>query len=565
MPAAKSTSLRVLVIGSGAREHALARRLAQSPAVSAVHVAPGNPGMSEDAGVSVTGAWCTAGTVRDLAIDLAVIGPEEPLVRGLADELREAGCAVVGPEARAAALEGSKAAAREFMAQAGVRTPEWRVCSDLEEARAAIAGFGAPVVIKADGLASGKGVAVCASETQARAAAETILRDRLYGDAGSRVVVERAVVGRETSVLALLDESGYFMLPPTRDYYEIGPLSERSTTGGMGAVAPDPEVDVAMRERIERELLEPTAALIRSKGWTYRGFLYIGVVIDAEGPLALEYNVRAGDPELQATLELVEGDLGLLLAGLAGGRLTDTLKPAGIQQREGAACALVASAGGYPQLPSSGDRLTLEPVPAGSELAGTTAVHFAGVGRGSADGELMTARGRVLSVVGVGADLDTARVRAYRRMQLVRFDGMQVRADVGGAPLGGALIEESDVLMLQFAKRGGLLPVVVQDSATREVLMLGYANRRAVEETRRRGYATFWSTSRNALWTKGESSGDWLRLDAIRVDCDQDALLYEVTPEGNGTCHTVSRDGSPRRRCFYRRLDAEGLLVNEIP
>jgi phosphoribosyl-AMP cyclohydrolase len=304
-------------------------------------------------------------------------------------------------------------------------------------------------------------------------------------------------------------------------------------------------------------------AAVQSSQWLFRGFLFIGLMIDADGPRVLEYNVRFGDPEAQAILPLVEGDMGVLLLGLAQGQLTRAVAESGVRVRPGASCTVVAASGGYPGPYTSGIRIHLADPPPASGLSGSTEVFFAGVSDEA--GTLCTAGGRVLSVSGVGDTLEEARHRAYGRMQLVSFDGLRLRRDIGGPPVVAAVIEDSDVLMPQFRKRGGLLPVVVQEAASGEVLMLGYANRPALEKTLATGAATFWSTSRGELWTKGETSGNRLRVMEIRIDCDQDALLYRVQREGGGVCHTTNSAGEARRSCFYRTVSGDGLLGNSDP
>jgi phosphoribosylamine---glycine ligase len=590
--------MNVLVAGSGGREHALAWRLAQSASVATVLVAPGNPGIARDGRIRCIADPVTPELLRKYAVDLVVIGPEVPLVEGLADELRDAGADVVGPSAALARLEGSKAYAKEFMAQNGIRTAGHRTCRSVEEARAAVAEFGVPVVVKADGLAAGKGVSVCASEREAHAAIETIMRERLFGDAGETVVVEEFLRGFEASVIVMVDETSWLTLPTARDHKQIGEGSVGANTGGMGAVAPNPLITPELSAVIEREVVEPSVRALQRTGKLFRGFLFIGLMIDGGDPRVLEYNVRFGDPEAQAILPLIAGDFGVLLRGLARGRLGEAIGESGFSLRDGASCTVVAAAGGYPGPVSRGDLITIGEVPSASRLSGTGEIFFAGVAavpgaagdadaggragagmragadgrgvdRGRAEGagreSLQTAGGRVLAASAVGADLEEARRHAYGLLQLVSFDGMQYRRDIGGDPLVASLIEEGDVPMPQFRKRGGLLPVIVQEASSGDVLMLGYADASAMAASRRSGYATFWSTSRNTLWTKGETSGDRLRIEEIRVDCDQDALLYRVTLEGNGVCHTRGTAGETRRRCFYRRLTPEGTLENEAP
>lgn len=575
--------MKILVVGSGGREHALAWRLATSRSVDHVTVAPGNPGIALDPKITTSTAVVTPEDVRAGGYDLVVIGPEAPLVEGFADRIRAVGIPVVGPGREAARLEGSKAFAKDFMRQSGIRTAEHRVCRTVDAARRAVEEFGVPVVVKADGLAAGKGVSVCDSPTQAQAAIETIMRDRLFGDAGDTVVVERFLSGFEASVIVMVDETHHLTLPAAQDHKQIGEGGTGANTGGMGAIAPNPSITGELAARIEREIVVPSVQAIQSTGWTFRGFLFIGLMIDDNGPRVLEYNVRFGDPEAQTVLPLVEGDFGVLLAGLAEGRLADAVERSGYDVRDGAACTVVAASGGYPGPYTTGQVIEWNEVPAGSDLAGTTELFFAGVGGPptdpdtpsggapsagadtTADPPLRTAGGRVLAATGTGATLADARRRAYGRLLLTAFDGMRYRRDIGGPDITASVVEDGDVVMVQFRKRGGLVPVVVQEIGSEQVLMVGYANARAVAETRRTGYATFWSTSRSEIWTKGATSGDWLAVREIRVDCDQDALLYRVELEGAGVCHTRRGDGTPRHRCFYRSLSSDGSLVTDEP
>jgi phosphoribosyl-AMP cyclohydrolase len=324
--------------------------------------------------------------------------------------------------------------------------------------------------------------------------------------------------------------------------------------------------------RIEEEIVVPSVRGVQRQGWTFRGFLFIGLMVDRDGPRVLEYNVRFGDPEAQAILTVVSGDLGVLFRGLAAGRLAEAIRESNYGVRDGVSCAVVAAPGGYPGPYTTGDEITIEPVPPSSELAGSTELFFSGVS--SVEGALgapreqpgrrmKTSGGRVLTAVAFGRSLDEARRRAYARLQLVGFSGMRVRSDIGGPAILSTVVEESDVLMPQFRKRGGLVPVVVQDAGSGDVLMVAYANAGAVRTTLETGYATFWSTSRSEEWTKGATSGNRLRIMEVRIDCDQDALLYRVELEGRGVCHTRSAAGGPRRRCFYRRVEPDGSLAAE--
>jgi phosphoribosylamine---glycine ligase len=542
--------MTVVVVGSGGREHALAWRLSRSESVTRVIVSPGNPGMERDPGLECRDLT-SLDDMLSLAPDLVVIGPEDPLVQGLADRLRDAGVAVVGPSAEAARLEGSKAFAKDFMTRHGVPTADYRVCTTMEEAYSAVGHFGAPVVVKADGLAAGKGVAVCRSVREAEAAIETMMRDRLFGDAGDTLVVEAFLGGFEASIIILVDESGYVMLPTSQDHKPIGEGNTGPNTGGMGVIAPNPSIGPELLQEIETKIVEPSVRAIQGEKWLFRGALFIGLMIDEDGPRALEYNVRFGDPETQSIMPLIGGDFFGLLKGLAEGRLAETLGPSGFSLPSGGACTVVAASAGYPG-PYSGN----VPIRIGSLPQGQ--VFFAGVKSGG-DG-LLTSGGRVLAITARGESPEEARQKCYEALLLIHFDGMQYRRDIGGPIILDRILEEGRVPAPQFDKRGGVLPVVVQDAGENTVLMVAYTNRRAFEKTMESGLAHFWSTSRNELWKKGETSGDYLEIVEVRVDCDQDALLYRVRLAGDGVCHTTDEQGKHRRRCFYRRLTAEGNL-----
>lgn len=555
--------MRAVVIGSGGREHALAWALAGSASVQEVVVMPGNPGMARDSRYTVVPEPPDGDSVARYNPDLVVIGPEAFLVAGLADDLRRRGIAVVGPSRAAAALEGSKRFSKELMDRHGIPTAAYRVCSSPEEARAVVEEFGLPVVVKADGLAQGKGVSVCTTVQHAHGAIQKMMEERQFGDAGATVVVEQFLQGFEASVMVMMDETSHLVLPTARDHKQIHDNNLGPNTGGMGAVAPNPEITPAMQARIELDVVIPSVTAVRSlmqedPEALFRGFLFIGVMISDGVPRVLEYNVRFGDPEAQAILPLLEGDLGVLFRGLAHGTLRQAKEESQYRTASGSCCAVVAASPGYPGRPHDGFRIHEVGVPG--------LLFWAGVRAGDENG-LMTSGGRVCAAAGRGDSLDAAREAAYRVLLGVQFTGMQFRRDIGGAPIDASLLEEDRHFLPQYYKRGGVLPVVVQDARSGEVLMLGYANHAAVVRTMETGLATFWSTSRARLWTKGESSGNTLMVQEVRVDCDQDALLYRVTLSGSGVCHTTEEDGSARRRCFYRVVerDENGSLVLEHP
>ncbi len=554
--------MRVTVVGSGGREHALAWRLIRSESIEEVTIIPGNAGIARETGCVVVSRPATLEEIVRTRPDFVVVGPEGPLVDGLGDSLRDAGIPVVGPSRAAAILEGSKATAKEFMVASGVPTTEFYVCRSPVEAREAVIRLGAPVAVKADGLAGGKGVVVCSSLEEAEAAIHSIMDERLFGEAGDVVVVERAVEGSEASVTVAIDESGYLLFPTALDHKRVGDGDRGPNTAGMGAIAPNPRMSDEILSRIEHQVIEPTVEAIRTRGWLYRGFLFFGLMFDDRDIYLLDYNVRFGDPEAQAILPLVGGDFGVLLHGLSGGQLAAAQMDSSYSVMNYASSVVVAAAEGYPGLYRKGDAIEGD-VGVTAEIQ-ESRVYYAGVDEIDR-GQLVTAGGRVLAVGAIGADLAQARTRAYQRMLAIRFDGMQFRRDIGGADLTHAILEEGAVLIPRFEKRGGLLPVVVQDDNSDQILMVGYTNRAALDKTRATGLAWFWSTSRGRLWQKGETSGNTLAIREIRIDCDQDALVYRVVVNGTGVCHTTNVAGDARQSCFYRTVLSDGSLINSEP
>ncbi|HKE14788.1 MAG TPA: phosphoribosylamine--glycine ligase [Kofleriaceae bacterium] len=414
--------MRILVVGGGGREHALCWRLAASG--HEVVVAPGNPGAAQVAAAVAVAVDDHDGLVAlALAreVDLVVVGPEAPLVAGLADRLRARGLTVFGPSAAAARLEGSKAFAKEFFRRHGIRTAEFRVCADMASVDQALAALGGEVVVKADGLAAGKGVVVCDGEDEAREAARAMLEAGRFGQAGLVVVIERRLRGREVSVMALADGTRCAMLPPVEDHKAIFDGDRGPNTGGMGTVSPVAWVGEALMERVRRDILEPTLAGLRADAIDFRGVLYAGLIVDQSGaPWLLEYNCRFGDPEIQPVAARLDADLGAWLHGAAIGRLPDG-EPA--VSGRAAVCVVLASRG-YPGEPSTGDAI------AGADAAGADVLVFH-AGTAAVGGRLVTAAGRVLGVTGVGDTVAEARARAYQAVAGISFDGMQLRRDIG--------------------------------------------------------------------------------------------------------------------------------------
>lgn len=418
--------MRILIIGSGGREHALAWTLARSPRADKVFIAPGNAG-TVSVGTNVDIAAGDVDTLlafaRNESIDLTVVGPEVPLVAGLVDAFEEDGLKVVGPSAAAARLEGSKAFAKAFMAEHGIPTAAFESFSsnDYEAARAYLAKQGAPIVVKASGLAAGKGAVVCEDAEQAAQVLDEMLNQHAFGEASDQVVIEEFMVGEEASVFALADGTNYVLLAPAQDHKQIGEGDVGPNTGGMGAYAPAPVVTAAVLDRVKQDIIEPTLRGMADAGHPYRGVLYVGLMITANGPKVVEYNCRLGDPEAQVVLPLLETDLVDVFQALVQGRLDEV----DLRMRPGAAACVVMASEGYPGSYEKG--FVVEGLD--DAVSESALVFHAGTRRD--DDSVRTNGGRVLGVTGLGSDLQEALDTAYAAVEKIRFDGAQYRRDIG--------------------------------------------------------------------------------------------------------------------------------------
>ena len=420
--------MKILVVGSGAREHALVWKLAAEGRVSSVVCAPGNAGIARVARTIPIDAGDVGGLLefagRD-AVDLTVVGPELPLERGIVDTFSSQGLRIFGPAAAAARLECSKVFAKDFMARHGIPTARYRVCDSAKAARTVIASgeLGFPVVVKADGLAAGKGVVVAPDRETADAAVTAAMEDHQFGAAGDRVVLEECMTGPEVSFFAICDGRRALPIGSAQDHKRIFDNDQGPNTGGMGAFAPSPLLDSALSARILHEIVQPVVDGMRVDGHEYRGFLYAGLMLTPAGPRVIEFNVRFGDPEAQVVIPSVSGELAPLLLAASQGALED----GPIELRDDRFVGVVLASRGYPQAGPAG--AVIEGIDRAAAHADVLVFH-AGTAAG-ADGRVRSAGGRVMTVVGRGHTFECAISRAYDAVKDISFDGMQYRSDIG--------------------------------------------------------------------------------------------------------------------------------------
>ncbi|USI73329.1 phosphoribosylamine--glycine ligase [Sphingomonas morindae] len=415
--------MNVLLLGSGGREHALAWKLAQSPRLTRLFAAPGNPGIAahaELAPLALDDADAILGFARERKIDLVVIGPEQPLVAGLADRLRDAGVAVFGPSAAAARLEGSKAFTKALCDRANVPTARYVRCESAERAKAALAHFGLPVVIKADGLAAGKGVVIATSAAEAEDAIDAMLGGR-FGSAGRSLVIEEHLEGEEVSFFALSDGQTVVPLGSAQDHKRVGDGDTGPNTGGMGAYSPARVLTPALEAQVMAHIVEPSVAAMAAAGTPFAGVLFAGLMLTAEGPKLIEYNVRFGDPECQVLMLRLDEDLLTLLESAARG----TLAARPVRWRDEAALTVVMAASGYPDAPRTGGAID------GIAEAEAEGAHVFHAGTRLEGAQLVAAGGRVLAVTARGATVADAQAAAYRAVDAVRFPSGFCRRDIG--------------------------------------------------------------------------------------------------------------------------------------
>ena len=417
--------MKVLVVGSGGREHAICWKLKQSPKVTGLFCAPGNGGIAQLAQCVDVKATDVDGMVKwakENAMDFVVVAPDDPLALGMVDALEEAGIPAFGPRANAAVIEASKAFSKELMKKYCIPTARYETFTQLDKALDYIGEQGAPIVVKADGLALGKGVVVAATVDEAKTAAREMMEDKKFGQSGSAVVIEECMTGPEVTVLAFADGEHVYPMPASQDHKRAYDGNRGPNTGGMGAISPPPQYTPEIAQRCVDEIFLPTIAALKAEGRPFQGVLYFGLMLTPDGPKVVEYNARFGDPECQAVLSLLDSDLMDIFAACREG----TLDQLDLRWKDSAACCLVLASGGYPLDYRKGFPIS------GLEEAGKSAVVFH-AGTAEKDGQIVTSGGRVLGVTALGGTLEQAIDNAYAAAKPISFTDMHFRTDIGRA------------------------------------------------------------------------------------------------------------------------------------
>lgn len=417
--------MNILIVGSGGREHALAWKLKQSPKIEHIFVAPGNAGTSQIAeNINISKTEDIVAWIRNNPVDLVVVGPDEYLAEGLVDELEALNIRVFGPTKTAAEIEWSKSFAKQFMKDEGIPTAAYEIFSDLEKARAYIQTQSFPLVIKASGLALGKGVIIAQSIEEAETALEEIMKDKVFGSAGNEVVIEEYLQGKEISVHAFCDGESAVLFPPAQDHKRIFEGDKGPNTGGMGTIAPVPGVTKEHMEEIEKSVVIPTILALKRRGRPFKGILFPGIMLTADGPKVIEFNARFGDPETQSYMRILETGLIDILLACAGGDLSSQ----NIEWSSESACCIVCASEGYPGKYEKGEVIE------GLDFAQKDIVIFH-AGTKQEGSRVMTNGGRVLGITATGKDLKESLSKAYEAIEKISFQGMQYRKDIGAKSL----------------------------------------------------------------------------------------------------------------------------------